>query len=92
MNEDIGFPTSFNFNQNPLVELVPNKPEAKTRATEKVIGGVELRYYKDQVEFVQTVRVKGDAKINISGKIDYMACTDSHCLPPSARRFSLSLE
>jgi hypothetical protein len=48
--------------------------------------------YSDKVQWVQTVKVKGGIKTNISGTIEYMVCDDSHCLPPTKKSFDLKLQ
>jgi len=91
MNENVGFPTTINFYPSPLLEF-EGKTQEKGDKTQKKVEGIELKYYNEKVEFIQKVKVKGNVKTNVNGKIDYMACTESHCLPPSARRFTISLE
>ncbi|TSA66050.1 MAG: hypothetical protein D4R41_00075, partial [Sediminibacterium sp.] len=48
-------------------------------------------YYADQVQFVQTITVKGNIKTNISGSVNYMVCDDSQCLPPTTKSFDIKL-
>lgn len=92
---DIYQPTTFTFYKNPLVEVVGDTmiEIGKPRPQKDSDGSRILGYfYEDYVSFIKIVKVKGDIKTNISGVIDYMACTRTHCLPPMKRRFSLSLE
>jgi len=91
VNGEVGLPTTISFNKNPLVE-VDGKPQELGKPEEKKIEGVLLKYYPGKVEFVQVVKLKAPIKANISGKVDYMACTDSHCLPPAQRGFSIFLD
>lgn len=86
-------PTSVTFKANPLITK---------NGTVKEVGKLEKIYdknfetnvlsYSDKVQWVQTVKVKGGIKTNISGTIEYMVCDDSHCLPPTKKSFDLKLQ
>jgi DsbC/DsbD-like thiol-disulfide interchange protein len=86
-------PTSVVFKANPLV--------TKTGAV-KELGKLEKMFdnnfntnvlsYSDKVQFVQTVKVRGAVKTNLSGTIEYMVCDDSKCLPPTKKSFDLKLQ
>jgi hypothetical protein len=58
---------------------------------EKVFD-IDTRYFNNKVEFVQVVSVKGNAKTNLTGTVEYMACTDRECLPPRSVPFSIALK
>jgi len=76
--------TSFSFVKTPLILLDGNVKE-----TGKVIKKFEsawshdVKYYEKTVDFIQTVKIKGNAKTNLSGKVEFMVCNDRQCLPPS---------
>jgi DsbC/DsbD-like thiol-disulfide interchange protein len=85
-------PTAFTFTKNPLLTL-----DAKTKEVGKVVkkneevwGGV-VNYYENTVDFVQIVKVKGKAKTNLAGKVEYMVCNDKECLPPAETPFSVNI-
>jgi Disulphide bond corrector protein DsbC len=54
--------------------------------------GVDVMYYSNKVDFVQNVTVKGSFKTNVSGKVYFMVCDDSKCLPPTEVPFSIALK
>ncbi len=87
----MGLPTKFSFTKHPLITVEGNVEEKGELKTQK-IDNAELKYYAMRVEFVQLVKLKAPSKTNISGTIDYMACTDTHCLPPAQKRFSVTLQ
>ena len=89
--EDLGVPTSVKFRINPLVAMTGNVKEVGTLKKEKVEDVGELQFYGNEVDFVQQVTIKGSVKTNIAGTINYQACTDTHCLPPSTIPFSITL-
>ena len=85
-------PTSFTFTKNPLLAMdgTPKENGKLIKKNEEVWGG-EVRYYENKVEFIQTVKVKGSAKTNLAGKVEYMVCNDEKCLPPAETTFSVAV-
>lgn len=85
-------PTSFVFNKNPLLSL-----EGKVKENGKMIKfkdeklGVSANQYSDKVIFVQKIRLKGNAKTNVTGKLEYQTCNDERCLPPKTVNISIPL-
>jgi thiol:disulfide interchange protein DsbD len=86
-------PTSFSFKPNPLVSL-----DGKTKENgklEKVFDknfNTDVLFYSNTVTFVQTVKVKGNAKTNVTGTVEYMTCDDEQCLPPTKKAFNIKLQ
>ena len=91
--EGPSLPTHINFTKNPLIELI-GKPEEKGKLQTKheEILDVNLKYYKEKVEFVQKIKLKGKVKTNLMGAINYMACTDERCLLPTTEKFSVGIQ
>jgi len=85
-------PTAFTFTKNPLLTIdgTPKENGKLIKKNEEVWGG-EVHYYENKVEFVQTVKVKGSAKTNLAGKVEYMVCNDEKCLPPAETTFSVAI-
>ncbi|HEY8898529.1 MAG TPA: protein-disulfide reductase DsbD domain-containing protein [Niastella sp.] len=85
-------PTSFTFTKNPLVTMdgTPKELGKLIKKNEEVWGG-EVHYYENKVDFIQVVKVKGSAKTNVAGKVEYMVCNDEKCLPPSENTFSVAV-
>lgn len=86
-------PTTVSFKTNPLV--IKNGSVKEIGKLEKVFDknfNTNVLFYSNQVQFVQTVKVKGNAKTNLSGTIEYMVCDDSQCLPPVKKSFELKLQ
>lgn len=89
----IAIPTEIIFNKNPLLIL-----EGKV----KEVGKLEKFYdktldvtanqYSNKVDFVQVVKVRGSAKTNVSGTVEFQTCDDEKCLPPKKINFNLTLE
>ena len=85
-------PTAFVFTKNPLLQLDGKVKEMGklVKKYESVWSG-DVSYYEKSVNFVQTVKVRGAAKTNLSGKVEFMVCDDSRCLPPSEVPFSVNI-
>jgi len=86
-------PTSFSFTKNPLLVLDNKvKEEGKLiKKKEEVWKGV-VNYYENKVNFVQIVKLKGsNVKTNLAGKVEFMVCNDSQCLPPSTIDFKINI-
>jgi thiol:disulfide interchange protein DsbD len=85
-------PTAFVFTKNPLVQF-----DGKVKEIGKLIKKYEstwsgnVNYYERTVNFIQTVKVRGAAKTNIAGKVEFMVCDDSRCLPPGEVEFSVNI-
>jgi hypothetical protein len=41
--------------------------------------------------FIQRVKLRGKAKTNITGKLEYQTCNDEKCLPPKTVNLSIAL-
>ena len=89
--------TEIKFKPNPLVTVPAAKPKELGKI-EKVMDNnfgtqpVQVTYFSDKVQFVQTVTVKGNVKTNLAGTVEYMVCNDSKCLPPTKKSFDLKLQ
>lgn len=92
-DDAIAMPTDIRFNTNPLVVLDGAVKEMGTmeRYEDKKLG-LTANQYSEKVVFVQTVKLKGPAKTNISGTVEYQTCDDEKCLPPKKLNFSLALK
>jgi hypothetical protein len=85
-------PTSFAFNRNPLLTLEGKPKEiGKVKKVYEEAFSSEVKYYEKSVEFVQLVKVKGTAKSKLAGKVEFMVCNDTECLPPATVDFSVNI-
>ena len=85
-------PTTFTYTKNPLLSVdgKPKEVGKVIKKKEEVWGGV-VNYYEKSVNFIQVVKVKGNIKTNIAGKVEFMVCDDQLCLPPSQVEFTVNL-
>lgn len=69
------------------------KPEGTLKADGKEIGtydnmfGMDVRYFENKVVFIQNFKVKGN-RFSAKGCLEYGACNDTMCLPPSSIGFT----
>jgi hypothetical protein len=88
----IALPTRFSFNKNPLLEFDGKVKEmGKLEKYVDKILDVTANQYSNQVTFIQKVKVKGKAKTNVTGKMEYQVCTDEKCLPAKTVNLSIAL-
>lgn len=88
----IAEPTSFNFNRNPLLDLdgkVKEVGKMEKYKDEKL--GVAANQYSNKVIFIQRVKLRGQAKTNLTGKLEFQTCNDQKCLPPKTVNVSVSI-
>jgi thiol:disulfide interchange protein DsbD len=84
--------TSFTYTKNPLLAFEGKTAEVgKMKKVYEEAFKSEVRYYEKSVDFVQKVKLKGNAKTNLAGKVEFMVCNDKECLPPSEIDFSVNI-
>jgi hypothetical protein len=85
-------PTKFTFSKNPLYSLDGIvKENGKLVVKHEDVFGVDVKYFEGKVDFVQRVKLKGSAKTNFSGTVEFMVCNEQQCLPPATQKFSIAL-
>src|ERR1035437_433894 len=52
---------------------------------------MELNWYSGEALFIQKINLKDGANAKIKGYIEFMACNDKSCLPPSKFPFNLGI-
>jgi len=92
-DDAIAIPTNFTINNNPLLKLDGKIKEVgrMERFKDKILG-VSAHQYSNKVDFVQTVKLKSNAKTNVSGSVEFQTCDDKKCLPPKTVNFNIALK
>ncbi len=86
-------PTSFHFNDNANIEFVgemTTNPQPIDKFDETF--QMDLRYFSNQAEFIQVVKVKSADPVTIDGYLEFMCCNDETCLPPTEVDFSFKVD
>ena len=66
------------------------KEEGKLKTIFEKEFNVDQKFFEENVDFVQTVKVTPGTK-KVSGTIEYMVCNDKQCLPPKTVAFDIAL-
>jgi len=92
-DDAIAIPTNFTINNNPLLKLDGKiKEMGKMEKYKDKILGISAHQYSEKVDFVQVVKLKSNAKTNISGSVEFQTCDDKKCLPPKTVNFNIALK
>ena len=87
-----GGPISANFNVEKIfgAEVVGKlKPVGKEISTFDKLFEMKVRYFENTAQFVQKLKLTGGA-YQIEGYLEYGACNDENCLPPTQVPFKFS--
>lgn len=89
----IAIPTSFTINKNPLLTLDGKVKEiGKLEKFHDAKLDLSANQYSHKVNFVQVVKLRTDAKTNITGNVEFQTCDDEKCLPPKTTNFSIPIK
>ena len=99
VNQPEGGPmkTSFTFEPSADYVLVGKVTEPKPKSMFDQNFGIEVLYFEKEVVFEQRVKILRKAlddksALVIKGKVEFMACDDSQCLPPEEKEFSITVK
>ena len=85
-------PTQITFASNPITLIEGSAKEVgKLETHHDKNFGVDVKYFSDHVDFVQTIKRKGTVKTTVRGSIEYMICDDTKCLPPVKKSFTVEI-
>ena len=81
---------TFNVEKKSGVELVGKlKPVGKEIATFDKLFEMKVRYFENTAQFVQKLKLTG-GEYKVEGFLEYGACNDENCLPPTQVPFKFS--
>ena len=81
---------TFNVDKTSGIELLGKlKPVGKEVATYDKLFEMKVRYFENTAKFIQKVKLTGGA-YEIEGYLEYGACDDESCLPPTEVPFKFS--
>lgn len=85
-------PTSFNFTKSPNYELIGKAKESKLIKKFEPVWNFELQFFEHAAVFTQKIKVKRDKSFDVKGKLEYMVCNESQCLPPTTIDFNFKVD
>jgi len=85
--------TTIEFSKNPLLTIDGSAKEVgKLEQRHEELFGVDVKQFSNKVDFVQKIKIRGNAKTSLNGSIEFMTCDDRQCLPPATQKFSIALK
>lgn len=90
LGKDGPIPATFNVDRKKSVEVVGKlKPVGKEISIYDKMFEMNVRYFEDAVQFVQKIEFAG-SDYSIEGFLEFGACNDESCLPPTQVSFEYS--
>lgn len=83
--------TSFAFSPSKGYVLSGKTVEPKPISKYEKVFNMNVSYFENSVIFQQRVKLNS-AQVLIKGKLEYMACNDTKCLPPDEKEFSIVIK
>lgn len=84
-------PTTFKFDEAPYVDKEKLKENGVIEEKFDSAFNMELKFYRNKVNFVKRITLKGTDNISIKGTVTFMGCNAEMCLPPQEVEFSIPL-
>lgn len=85
--------TEFSFNASPQTyELIGETQEPPVEAQYDPVFQMEVKFFKEEVTFVQPIKVLSDDLTQVESEVFFNVCDDERCLAPETVPFTLSLE
>jgi hypothetical protein len=88
----IAIPTAFTINSNPLLKFDGKiKEVGKLEKFKDEKLDISANQYSNKVSFVQVIKLKANAKTNVTGNVEFQTCNDEKCLPPKTVSFTVPI-
>ncbi|MCB4809049.1 protein-disulfide reductase DsbD N-terminal domain-containing protein [Tamlana sp. 62-3] len=75
--------TTFTFNSSKNYLKKGNTSEEKGHTIHDKIFDMEIKFFETKADFKQRVKLKSIAPFKINATVEFMACNDRRCLPPT---------
>jgi DsbC/DsbD-like thiol-disulfide interchange protein len=83
--------TTFTFKPSKEYALVGKTSEPAPITKFEKVFSMNVGYFENSVVFQQKVKIKSPKATAVTGKLEFMTCNDSKCLPPDEVEFSIPL-
>lgn len=85
-------PTTITFENNPMFKLDGAVKEiGKLRKEYDPNFDSELKFYSNEVTFVQRITMRSNVATVVKGNVNFMVCNDRKCLPPKDVPFTVKV-
>ncbi|MFC2109900.1 protein-disulfide reductase DsbD domain-containing protein [Bacteroidota bacterium] len=81
--EDGPIPTSFTFEGNGNYLKKGNTAEEKGHVINDPVFEMKIKFFEEKAIFKQRIKLKTKKPFKINAIVEFMACDDSRCLPPT---------
>ena len=89
----IAIPTQFTINPNPLISADGKITEkGKMEKFHDAKLDISANQFSGSVDFVQVVKLKANAKTNVTGTVQFQTCNDQKCLPVKTIPFTVAIK
>lgn len=75
-------PTSFVFEGSNDYMKRGNTSEEKGHEIDDKVFNMRIKYFANNADFKQRIRVKNKKAFKVNAVVEYMVCNDTQCLPP----------
>ncbi|QCX38698.1 thiol:disulfide interchange protein [Aureibaculum algae] len=90
--EDGPIPTTFTFYTNDDFELIGNTSEEEGHTVDDAVFKMKIKYFDTKAEFKQRIRILNNELSVVKGEVEYMACNDVQCTPPTIKDFNFNIK
>ncbi|HKJ07216.1 MAG TPA: cytochrome c biogenesis protein CcdA [Flavobacteriaceae bacterium] len=90
--EDGPIPTTFTFEKSKNYKLIGNTSEEEGHVVDDPVFQMKIKYFDGQAVFKQRINAISRTAFTITGEVEYMACDDQQCLPPTYADFIFNIE
>lgn len=84
-------PTTFIFpNASEEIEFIDKPSEEEGHTSYDDVFEMEIKYFENQAEFRQRVKFLGEIPKKIVAQVEFMACDDKNCTPPTEEELTFN--
>lgn len=91
-NGDGPIATSISFNEEADFKLIGNTEEPEPITLFSEVFAMEVKSFSDSADFKQQIQLNSLQIQQITGKLEFMACTEFSCLPPKTIDFVIKIK
>ncbi|GGG98618.1 MULTISPECIES: protein-disulfide reductase DsbD domain-containing protein [Pedobacter] len=83
--------TTFTFNPAPGYSLIGKTTEPKPVTRHEPTFKMDVSFFEQSAIFQQKIKLKGKST-TVKGKVEFMVCNDTQCLPPDEVEFNVPVK
>ncbi len=93
IGDDGPIPTSFRFEASEKeYRLIGKTTEGEGHEGFDEVFEMDIKYFETEAIFKQRIRILTNDKVSVKGILEFMACDDEHCTPPTEVELEFSLQ